>query len=128
MIERYLTEKRSEPRMLCAELVQVHWKDDSGRTKRVAGNLEDISVSGVCVQLEHPVPKGARLRIVVRHKVMHGRIAWCVRTATGYYAGVRLNADSRWSRRVFLPQHFLDPRVFAARMIAETGGVRRQDQ
>ncbi len=128
MIERYLTEKRSEPRMLCAELVQVQWKDASSRTLRVVGHLEDISGTGACVQLERGVPKGVPIRIVARHKVMHGRIAWCLRTDTGYYAGVRLNADSRWSRRRFLPRHFLDPRVLAARAIAQTGGLSSPPQ
>ncbi len=32
--------------MLCADLVDVRWKDKSGRACRAVANLEDISQSG----------------------------------------------------------------------------------
>ena len=42
--------------MLCADLVDVQWKDKNGRVCRAVANLEDISLSGACVQVDSPIP------------------------------------------------------------------------
>ena len=42
--------------MLCADLVDVQWKDKNGRVRRAVANLEDISLSGACVQVDAPIP------------------------------------------------------------------------
>jgi hypothetical protein len=56
-----MQERRSEVRMLCADMVDVSWKDSSGKTRRATALLEDISHSGACLQLETAVPLGAIL-------------------------------------------------------------------
>ena len=48
--------------MLCADLVDVQWKDQTGRTRRGVANLEDISRSGACLQVDRPVPLGTSFR------------------------------------------------------------------
>lgn len=50
-----MTEKRADTRMLCSELVDIHWKDCTGRQRSALANLEDISGSGVCLQMDGPV-------------------------------------------------------------------------
>jgi hypothetical protein len=49
--------------MLCADLVDVQWRDQIGRTRRGVANLEDISLSGACLQVDRPVPLGTAFRI-----------------------------------------------------------------
>ena len=49
--------------MLCADLVDIQWKDPNGRSRRGVANLEDISLSGACLQVDRPVPLGTALHI-----------------------------------------------------------------
>jgi hypothetical protein len=56
-------DRRIELRMLCADLVDIQWKDPNGRTRRGVANLEDISLSGACLQVDRPVPLGSALHI-----------------------------------------------------------------
>lgn len=58
-----MLDRRIEPRLLCADLVDVKWKDQTGRTRRSVANLEDISLSGACLQVDRPVPLGTNFRI-----------------------------------------------------------------
>jgi hypothetical protein len=111
MPQGYITEKRSEPRMLCADLVRLEWKDSSGRTRSAVANLEDISVSGACVQLEAPLAKGTALRLIAAPKVLRGKTTYCLARDDGYYVGLRFAAGSKWEKRRFRPRYLFDPRV-----------------
>ena len=55
--------ERSEARMLCADLVDIRWKDKSGRGRKATAVLEDISASGACVQIDGPIPQNTVVRI-----------------------------------------------------------------
>jgi hypothetical protein len=58
-----MTERRAERRIMCADMVDVQWKDDTGRKNTSTALLEDISPSGACVQLDMPVPLGTIVEI-----------------------------------------------------------------
>ena len=98
-------------RMLCADMVQVCWRDGAGKTIRTLGLLEDISHSGACLQLELAVPLGARISWDSHKHSFHGQVRYCVYREVGYFVGVELEAGSRWSQRCFKPQHLLDPQI-----------------
>ena len=110
-----MQERRTEPRMLCADMVNVSWKDPMGKRRRLTGLLEDISVSGACLQLETAIPSGAEIRWSSRKKEFAGRVRYCVYREIGYFVGVEFAAGSKWSRRVYKPQHLLDLKVLAGR-------------
>src|SRR5690349_11279370 len=40
-----MEERRTEVRMLCADIVEVSWQERSGRKRQATGVLEDISAS-----------------------------------------------------------------------------------
>ncbi|MBS1874067.1 MAG: PilZ domain-containing protein [Acidobacteria bacterium] len=101
--------------MLCADLVDLHWKDQSGKSRRVVANLEDISASGACVQLDKPLALGAKVRLTHPKGELTGVIRYCVFREIGYFLGVEFDADCRWSMNDYRPQHLLDPR----RMVRE---------
>ena len=61
--KKCMFDRRIEPRMLCADMVDVQWKDKSGRIRKGVANLEDISLSGACLQFDQPVPLQTDLRI-----------------------------------------------------------------
>ncbi len=96
--------------MLCADLIDVWWTDDAGRISRAVANLEDISSSGVCLQMEEPV--ATELLLHIRHDSVEfeGRVRYCVYRDTGYFLGVQFEEGFEWDETLFQPKHLLDPR------------------
>ena len=107
--------RRAETRMLCADLVDVQWKDKNGRTRRAIANLEDISLSGACLQVDAPIPIETTLRICYPKGELQGRVCYCVFREIGYFLGIEFEPGFRWSMRQFRPQHLLDPRQLLQR-------------
>ncbi len=105
-----MQDRRVEPRMLCADLVDVHWKDQSGKTKRLVANLEDISLSGACLQVEKSIPLKTNIRISLPKGELKGVVRYCVYREIGYFLGIEFEGGSQWSLQDFKPQHMLDPR------------------
>jgi hypothetical protein len=102
--------------MLCADLVDVKWKDPTGRTRRGVANLEDISLSGACLQVDRPVPLGTNFYISYPNGELFGKVKYCVFREIGYFLGIEFEPGSRWSQRHFRPQHLLDPRRLVTRV------------
>lgn len=114
--------RRSETRLLCADLVDINWKDKGGRTRRAVANLEDISGSGACLQTDVPVPLQTVLRISLPKGELQGTVRYCVYRQIGYFLGLEFEPGHRWSVRTFKPQHLLDPRRLVARAISRAAG------
>lgn len=110
-----MMDRRVEPRMLCADLVDVQWRDQVGRTRRGVANLEDISLSGACLQVDRPVPLGTAFRISYPNGELMGKVKYCVFREIGYFLGIEFEPGTRWSQRHFRPQHLLDPRRLVTR-------------
>ena len=113
-----MLDRRVETRMLCADIVDVKWKDKSGRTRRGVANLEDISLSGACLQLENPIPLQTMVYITYPKGELLGKVRYCVYREIGYFLGVEFEPGCRWSQRQFRPQHMLDPRRLVNRTTA----------
>jgi len=111
-----MLDRRIEPRMLCADLVDVKWKDQTGRSRRGVANLEDISLSGACLQVERPVPLGTSFRISYPSGELVGTVRYCVFREIGYFLGIEFDPGNRWSQRQYRPQHLLDPRRLVGRV------------
>ena len=106
--------ERSEARMLCADLVDIRWKDKSGRGRKTTALLEDISASGACVQIDGPIPANTIVKIFHPKGTLEGTVRYCVYRDIGYFVGLQFEPDSKWSRKQFQPQHMLDmPRLLA---------------
>jgi hypothetical protein len=101
-------ERRSEVRMLCADMVEVCWRDRAGRKFRETGLLEDISASGACLQMETPVPLGTSIHWDSPKRQFTGLVQYCVYREIGYFIGVEFDFTSRWSKTAYRPQHLLD--------------------
>jgi hypothetical protein len=104
--------------MLCADLVDVKWKDKSGKRRSGVANLEDISLSGACLQMDAPIPLQTSLLITYPNGELQGRVRYCVYREIGYFLGVQFEPGMRWSRRQFKPLHLFDPR----RLVERPGG------
>jgi hypothetical protein len=101
--------RREDNRLLCAELVELTWRDESGRERRRVANLEDISLSGICLQVESPIPAGTAIDMHYGDGKLVGTIRYCRYQEMGYFLGVELVEGCRWSSQHFQPQHLLDP-------------------
>jgi len=112
-----MLDRRIEPRMLCADMVDVQWRDKTGRTRRGVANLEDISLSGACLQFDQPIPLQTPVRISYPKGELCGTVRYCVFREIGYFLGIEFEAGSKWSARVFRPQHMLDPRHLVLRAV-----------
>src|SRR6266851_6688152 len=100
--------RRSERRMMCADMVGVHWEDQSGRGHSLTALLEDISHSGACLQTDIPLPMGVQLELQYRKAKLEGTVSYCFFREIGYWVGVQFNPDKKWSERQFRPKHMLD--------------------
>jgi hypothetical protein len=113
-LTEHMLRERAEARMLCADLVEIRWKDKSGRGRKVTALLEDISASGACVQIDGPIPQNTIVKIMHPKGTLEGKVRYCVYRDIGYFVGLQFEPDSKWSRRQFQPQHMLDmPRLLA---------------
>jgi hypothetical protein len=118
--------RRAEPRLLCADLVDVVWKDKGGRTRRAVANLEDISLSGACLQVDAAIPAQTNVRLLYPEGELRGRVCYCIYREVGYFVGIEFEPGFRWSLRQFRPQHLLDPRRLLARATAKAIRTTRE--
>jgi hypothetical protein len=101
-------ENRSEIRMLCADMVDVCWKDRAGKMQRATALLEDIASSGACLQMETSLPMGVEIRWDSPKQQFKGHVRYCVYREIGYFIGVQFESSSLWSKKTYKPQHLLD--------------------
>ncbi|HEY6991505.1 MAG TPA: hypothetical protein VH369_24125 [Bryobacteraceae bacterium] len=112
-----MQERRTDNRLLCADLVELVWKDETGRKRRRVANLEDISLSGVCLQVEKAIEPGTSVIMRYGDGELVGTIRHCRFRDIGYFLGVQLEDGCRWSTQHFKPQHLLDPRELVDRAL-----------
>jgi len=102
-----MEERRSELRLLCSELITLTVEDAAGWEGTV--NLEDISASGACVQLEQPVPRSAKVTVWLGGHAFGGTVKHCTQNEIGFFAGIQFDAGMKWSRAIYEPMHLFDP-------------------
>jgi PilZ domain-containing protein len=103
-----MAERRSDVRMMCADLVEISWQDRVGSRHTAQAVLEDIAASGACLQVEVPIPLGSVVHWRSPKKAFSGAVRYCEYREIGYFVGVRFDASSTWSRDEYRPQHLLD--------------------
>jgi hypothetical protein len=103
--------------MLCADMVEVCWKEPPGRKCKSTALLEDISKSGMCLQFEMPLAIGTQVQVHCPGDKLSGTVRYCVYREIGYFVGIELEASSKWSRQQFEPQHLLDLEELVSRSV-----------
>ena len=107
--ESCMKERRNNNRLLCAELVELIYRDIAGRDCRRVVNLDDMSRAGACVQLEVAIPEGTRVKLRYPGGELSGDVRHCGFRERSYFLGIAFNQDCQWSPG-YLPRHLLDPR------------------
>jgi hypothetical protein len=103
--------RRQDIRNLCADLLDIHWKDDTGTTHDEVATLEDISSSGACVKMDQPVKINTILTIKYPNGKFVGRVKHCKSESIGYFIGVQFLKGYRWDQRKYRPEHLLQFRL-----------------
>jgi len=93
---------------MCAEMVNIQWKDKTGKQRKYTGLLENISVYGTCLQLDAPLELKTPLEIAYRKGHLEGSVTYCFFREIGYWVGVQFAPTAKWSRREYRPKHLLD--------------------
>ncbi len=106
-----MSAERREDRELCADLVQVQWKDAGGVQHEEWAILEDISTSGACLEIEQPVETDAVVTLQFAADKLQARVKYCNPENSKYFLGVQFEQGYRWSRRKFKPQHLIQFRL-----------------
>jgi len=99
--------------MLCADLVELLWTDSSGHGRHTIANLEDISPSGLCLQVEVPIPVFTEVRITYPSGQYTGVVRYCQFKKIGHFVGVQFEPGCKWSKSDYKPLHLLDPKEMA---------------
>ena len=112
-----MNERRLDGRFLCADLVRVDWLtghglDGRSESRTVEAVLEDICETGICIQLEEMIPIGAPVVISSGETRLCGNVLYCLYRDFGYFAGIELLNETKWSSRIFVPQHLTDLAAF----------------
>ena len=102
-----MIERRGEIRFLCSDLIKI--RVEGPQSRDLTANLEDISASGACLQLEEPLPVDAPVCLLCPRCRLRGKVKYCVHNEIGYFIGVRFLAGQKWSRERYEPKHLLDP-------------------
>lgn len=102
---------RREERELCADLVKVQWKLESGLSHSEWAILEDISPSGACLEIEEPIPPETIVSLQFKSDCCQARIKYCKFDKVNYLLGVQFEQGYRWSRRRFKPEHLIQFRL-----------------
>jgi hypothetical protein len=98
--------KRSEPRFMCSEPVNILVNDGSTLAEGIA-NLEDISPSGACVHLDEAIRVGANIEIICSTCSFKGTVRNCRYTVAGFDVGMEFTTPKAWNLERFEPKHLL---------------------
>jgi hypothetical protein len=102
-----MAEKRSEPRFMCSELVNILIRYEDQTVQEAIANLEDISRSGACVQLDEAVNLGADIEIVCAACRFKGKVRNCRFDGGRYDVGVAFDKPGAWDISRYQPAHLL---------------------
>ena len=102
-----MAEKRSEPRYMCSELVNILIRHDDHTVQEAIANLEDISRSGACVHLEKAIRLGADIEIVCSTCRFKGKVRNCRFAGDAYDVGVVFDTPRAWDASQYEPAHLL---------------------
>jgi hypothetical protein len=92
----------------CSELVSVLYEDSSQNTHEAIANLEEISAKTATLLFENQPASGAAISFRANGHDLYGVIESTDRDPIlGWFAKIRLHRLSRWSARMFVPEHFL---------------------
>jgi hypothetical protein len=90
-----MVDRRVGLRLLCADIVEIHGKNDKGYNRRQTANLEDISAMGACLQAEHALPFCTTISICHERRELTGQVKYCILRDNAHLLGIEFEPDRR---------------------------------
>jgi hypothetical protein len=98
----------AERRYLCAELVTLRFRPESGRHREIGAHLEEISRSGASLLTETAIKEKTDVTIRCAGCDLAGVVCHAARLDhLGHCIGVRFHAGHEWSPALYQPEHLL---------------------
>ena len=103
------SERRTERRLLCSNLVEVSWSGMNGHRRTEIGVLENLSREGIglCLYPGTPLERGIELSIGANQMEFTGCVMQCNARENGYFVRLRLAVPREWADG-FVPEHLFD--------------------
>jgi hypothetical protein len=103
-----MTERRSQPRLLDAELVLLGWQAGATQLKQL-GNVEDVSRNGVGVLADEPLPVGTTVTLSYGEEELSGIVRHHSLRENGCFLGIEFTESSQDSTLHFHPDLLVRP-------------------
>ena len=100
-------ERRSDSRELCSDFARIAWLDQTGRRFSFTGVIEDVSLEGMCLNLDVAAPLGARVHVHTKGFDGEARVCYCTLGDYGYLVGLEFLDGCTWDREAWRPKHLL---------------------
>jgi hypothetical protein len=100
--------RREYRRLLCSDLITVHWGSGRGSVFREAAVLEDYSATGASLYIVSKIEPGVAITIRTALESFGALVLRCVWREDGYLLGVEFD-EPRVEGVAFMPDHLLDP-------------------
>jgi hypothetical protein len=101
-------DRRCNRRLLCSDLITLHWKTDRGMPRQEIAVLEDYSVNGAGLHISMQIEPGVEILIRTAWESFGARVRRCIWRDDGYLLGVEFN-EPRPEDSPFEPDHLVDP-------------------
>ena len=101
--------RRRSHRLLCADLITVHWATGRGTARREFAVLEDYSAAGASLSIEARIEPATAVTIGVAGDSFRAVVRRCESREHGYLVGVEFDEPDR-TQHAFIPDHLVDPR------------------
>ena len=103
-----MIERRAYPRLLDCGLVVVHWNDDT-RDLQQLGNVDDVSLGGMRIRVDHPIPLGSTVKISYESLfsgVLTGTVKHHLERPEGVFLSIGFDMENVDSMLLFYPELF----------------------
>ena len=100
--------RRSHRRLLCSDLITLHWKTDRGVPLQEVAVLEDYSANGAGLYVTSKIEPGAEITIRTAWESFGASVRRCIWRDDSYWLGVEFHVP-RPEGGTFEPDHLLIP-------------------
>ena len=102
------TEGRKYRRLLCSDLITVHWASGRGFAREEVAVLEDYSANGAGLYITTRIEPGEAVTIRTAGEAFGGQVKRCTWRDDAWLLGIEFD-ETRSGEALFQPDHLVDP-------------------
>jgi hypothetical protein len=101
-------EQRRSDRLMCSELVEIAFEDQTGRRIRETGVIEDVGSNGLGVSLHLPLAIGRIVTVSNARFRSEATVKHCEFEEYAYLLGLEFSGGFEWNPADWEPEHLLN--------------------